>query len=100
MNKIITRLEIIKNYILLEDIDALKKETEKLKEYDLNDLLVEIIEDIEKKEFGTVIIKIQNFISINRQITGWNDPEIIALKLELKSLEDQQEQCDHIVSSV
>lgn len=89
INKIIKRLEILKNYILLEDIEELKKETLKLKEYDFNNDLQDIIDDIEYKEFASAINKIQNFISKNQQLSIWIDPEIAALKLEIKNLENQ-----------
>lgn len=89
LNKIIKRLEILKNYIILEDIEELKKETNKLKEYDFNTDLLEIINEIQKEEFASALNKIQNFISHNQQLAIWNDPEIGALKLEIKNLENQ-----------
>lgn len=89
LNKIIKRLEILKNYVLLEDIEELNKESSKLKEYDFNSDLQEIIDDVRKEEFASAIIKIQNFISKNQQISIWTDPEIAALKLEIKNLENQ-----------
>ena len=89
LNKIIKRLEIVKNYIILEDIEELKKETAKLKEFDFNTDLLEIINEIQKEEFASAINKIQNFISHNQQLAIWNDPEIGALKLEIKNLENQ-----------
>jgi hypothetical protein len=89
LNKIIKRLEILKNYILLEDIEELNKESSKLKDYDFNSDLQDIIEDIRKEEFGTAINKIQNFISKNQQLSICTDPEIAALKLEIKNLENQ-----------
>jgi hypothetical protein len=89
LNKIIKRLEILKNYILLEDIEELNKESSKLKEYDFNSDLQEIIDDIRKEEFGSAINKIQIFISKNQQLSIWTDPEIAALKLEIKNLENQ-----------
>jgi len=89
LNKIIKRLEIVKNYIILEDIEELKKETNKLKEFDFNTDLLEIINEIQKEEFASAINKIQNFISHNQQLAIWNDPEIGALKLEIKNLENQ-----------
>jgi hypothetical protein len=88
LNKIIKRLEILKNYILLEDIEELDRETLKLKEYSFNNDLSEIIEDVKKDEFASAINKIQNFISKNQQLSVWNDPEISALKLEIKNLEN------------
>lgn len=89
LNKIVKRLEILKNYILLEDIEELNKESLKLKEYDFNSDLQDIIEDIRKEEFGSAINKIQIFISKNQQLSIWTDPEIAALKLEIKNLENQ-----------
>ncbi len=89
LNKIVKRLEILKNYILLEDIEELNKESSKLKEYDFNSDLQDIIEDIRKEEFGSAINKIQIFISKNQQLSIWTDPEIAALKLEIKNLENQ-----------
>jgi len=89
LNNIIKRLEILKNYILLEDIEELNKESSKLKEYDFNSDLQDIIEDIIKEEFSSAINKIQIFISKNQQLSIWIDPEIAALKLEIKNLENQ-----------
>ena len=89
LNKIIQRLEILKNYILLQDIEALKIEASKLREYDFNSDLQEIIGDVTKAEFALAINKIQIFISKNQQLSVWVDPEIAALKLEIKNLENQ-----------
>lgn len=89
INKIIKRLEILKNYILLEDIEELKKETGKLEAYDFNADLDEIIEDVRREEFALAIKKIQNFISKNQLLSIWIDPEVAALKFEIKNLENQ-----------
>lgn len=89
LNKIIKRLEILKNYILLEDTEELNKEVLKLKEYDFNTDVLEIIADLKKKEFAAAITKILNFISKNEQLSIWTEPEIAALKLEIKNLENQ-----------
>lgn len=95
LNKIIRRLEILINYILLEDIEELNKETNKLQQYDFNSDLLEIINDVKKQEFASAIIKIQNFISRNQQVSIWIDPEIAALKLEIKNLENQLTRYDN-----
>lgn len=89
ISQIVRRLEILKNYILLEDIEELKKETSKLSEYDFNANLNDIIEDVRKEEFASAIKKIQNFITNNQQLSVWTDPEIAALKFEIKNLENQ-----------
>ncbi len=95
LNKIIKRLEILKNYILLEDIEELNKETSKLKEYDFNSDLWEIIDKVKNKEFSSAINKIQNFISKNNQLSIWTNPEIAALKFEIKNLENQLNSYDN-----
>ena len=69
INKIIKRLEILKNYILLEDIEELDKETHKLREYDFNADLDAIIDDVTKEEFASAIAKIQN---LDRKSTRLN----------------------------
>lgn len=89
LTKIIKRLEILKNYILLEDVDEVIKESTKLREYDYNSELLEIINNIQTKEYGDAIYKIENFITKNQQLTIWVDTEIAALKLETKVLENQ-----------
>ena len=89
INKIIKRLEILQNYILLEDVDELKKETLKLNQYGFNSDLADIIEDVKNEEFASAINKIHNFISSNNQLTIWTDIEIVALRFEIKNLENQ-----------
>lgn len=86
---IIKRLEIIKNFILLEDIDDISIAVEKLKRYQFNDDVKTIITSISNKEFAKAITTIQEFINSYQQITIWNDPEIAGIKLEIKILESQ-----------
>ena len=89
INKVVTRLEIIKSYILLEDIEALNTEAQKIDAYSFNKDIEEILNNISDKEFSAAINKIQSFISKNQQLAFWTDPEIAALKLEIKNLENQ-----------
>ena len=86
---IIKRLEIIKNFILLEDIDDISIAVEKLKIYQFNEDVKTIITSISNKEFAKAITTIQEFINSYQQITIWNDPEIAGIKLEIKILESQ-----------
>lgn len=89
LNKIIKRLEILKNYIQLEDIDEIKREAIKLNEYEFNGDISEILVDLRKQEYSSAIRKIENFISRNHQLARWSDPEIAALNLKIKNLENQ-----------
>ena len=86
---IIKRLEIIKNFILLEDIDDISIAVEKLKIYQFNEDVKTIITSISNKEFAKAITTIQEFINSYQQITIWNDPEIAGIRLERKILESQ-----------
>lgn len=87
--RIIQRLEILKNYILLEDLEEIKKEVAKLHVYSFNDEIQNIIDEIENNSLSSAIRKILLFISSNQQLVMWVDPEIAALKLEAKNLENQ-----------
>jgi hypothetical protein len=89
LNKIIKRLEILKNYIVLEDVEELDRETQKLKIYNFNDDLSEIINYVLTEEYSHAIRCIERFISKNIQLSVWTDPEIVALKLEIKLIEHQ-----------
>lgn len=86
---IIKRLEIIKNFILLEDIDDISIAVEKLKIYQFNEDVRTIISSISNKEYAKAITTIQEFINSYQQIAIWNDPEIAGIKLEIKILESQ-----------
>ncbi len=86
---IIKRLEILKNFIILEDIDDLKRGISKLALYDFNEDINSIIKAIEKDQYSVAIAKIQTFIISYQQLSLWNDPEVAGLKLEIKLLENQ-----------
>jgi hypothetical protein len=89
LNNIIKRLEILKNYIVLEDIDDVKSESLKLMQYDFNLDIKNIVQYIKNGELADAINRIEQFISKNNQVSIWTDPEISALKLEIKLLENQ-----------
>jgi len=89
LRKIIKRLEIIKNFVLLEEIDEVHRSASKLKLYNFNSGLNEILNLIQINEFGDVMSKIEEFINKNLQLSIWADPEISALKLEIKNIENQ-----------
>ena len=89
LSKIIKRLEIIKNFVLLEEVDELTRSATKLEVYDFNSDINEIINLIQKEAFGDAIHKIEGFINKKQQLSIWTDPEIAALKLEIKNIENQ-----------
>lgn len=82
-------MEILKNYILLEEFDELNQAAARLTEYEFNSDIAAILNDIKQKQFADAITKIHNFSSSNTQVATYADPEIIGLKFELKILENQ-----------
>ncbi len=89
VDRIVKRLEIIKNYILLEDIEEVETVSNKLKDYIFHTDLHSILDFISKGKLSEAVTLIENFINHQRQISVWIDPEIEALKLEIKILENQ-----------
>ncbi len=89
LSKVLKRLEIIKHYIVLEDLDDLKREVQKMKVFSFNPLIQEIIINIENKSYASAIKQIQEFVNRHKQLALWNNPEISALKLEINILENQ-----------
>lgn len=88
LDKVIKRLEVLKNVVLLDDADDIEYNVNKLREFDINSDINEIIELFVSKDYSSAISKIQSFISANEQLLVWNDPEIEVLKIEIDSLEN------------
>jgi hypothetical protein len=86
---VVKRLEIIKNYILLEDLNSLVTESLKLGQYDFNEDISEIISLVKSDNFNLAIPIIDNFIKQNQQIELWIDKELAILKTEVRKLENQ-----------
>ncbi|MGX2974325.1 phospholipase D-like domain-containing protein [Ursidibacter arcticus] len=89
VDKIIKRLEILKNYVVLEDDEDIERERRKLQVYRFQQQIDEIITALEQNAFGQAVGLIEEFIRKNHQIAIYNDVEISALKLEIRYLEHQ-----------
>lgn len=87
LSKIIKRIELIKTLIALEEEETIAEQTIKLEEYQSNEKVKELISLLRQKSYGQAITQIEIFINLHQQMTFWIDPEIDALKLEIKSLE-------------
>jgi len=94
--KIVIRLETLVNVIKLEDLEDINYQIDKTNslipknhiDEKLNEL-VAILNLCTKKEFSKALILIQSFTSEFKRISLYNDPEIPALQLEIRSLEYQ-----------
>jgi hypothetical protein len=87
LGKIIKRLKLIKDLILLEEFDDVLVHAQKLVD-NLNDLSIkEIIDDINLKFYSDAVSKIEIFINKNQTLVIYVNPEIDVLKIEIKKLE-------------
>lgn len=94
--KIVIRLETLLNVIKLEDLEDINYQVEKTKslipknhsDKKLDSLTI-ILNHCTKKEFSQAVILIQTFTSDYKKVSIYNDPEIPALQLEIRSLEYQ-----------
>lgn len=89
LNKIIKRLEIIKNYVVLEDIEDITRENGKLKVYAFQQDIAAITQALQQHSFETAITLIDLFIKNHHALVIYNDIDISALKLEIRQLEHQ-----------
>ena len=89
ISKIVKRLEIIKSLISLEESEDIPLQILRLKQSQLNNELVEIVEELQKRNYSTAMKIIAEFVQRYNQVTIFIDPETAGLKLEAKSLEIQ-----------
>lgn len=95
-DKIAIRLEILLNAIKLEDEEDISYQVKKIKDIVPKEngdtkviKLLEIIEHCQKKSYSSAITLILNYATEQKQLIIYNDPEIPALKLEVRVLEYQ-----------
>jgi len=87
IGKLVKRLQVVKNFISLGETDELPAQLAKLRTIAFSAELNELIEDIGAKRYSDAISKIAAFINRYQQLTLYEDPEVNALKAEIKALE-------------
>lgn len=87
--KIIKRLQLIKSLIALEEDDEIARHLQKLQQDEPNDAVINIIHLLQQKSYGKAIVAIDTFVNQHHQLSVYADPEIDALKLEIKALETE-----------
>jgi DNA repair exonuclease SbcCD ATPase subunit len=92
MQKIIKRLELIKNSIALEDEEIIEIQLIRLQQMELDEPVRAIINSINRREFSSVITDIDRYIDQFRGMVVYEDGELYGLRLELKVLEGQVEE--------
>lgn len=89
LDKIIKRLEILKNYVILEDLDDITRETAKLQVFSFQQDINQITHALQLHQFSTAIGLINDFIKNHQAIIVYNDIDLTALKLEIRQIEHQ-----------
>ena len=89
LDKIIKRLEIIRNYIVLEDIEDINRESDKLKIYTFQQNIAAITQALQQHSFETAVALIDQFVKNHHALVIYSDIDISALKLEIRHLEHQ-----------
>ena len=89
LDKIIKRLEIIKNYVILEDVEDITRENTKLKTYAFQQDIADITQALQQHSFETAITLIDQFIKNHHALVIYKDIDVSALKLEIRQLEHQ-----------
>lgn len=87
--KVIKRLEILKNYVILEDDEDIERESRKLSVYQFQQDIDQIIRALSQNAFSLAVELIDEFIKRNHQIVVYGEVDIAALKLEIRHLEHQ-----------
>ena len=89
LDKIIKRLEILKNYVILEDLEDIARENAKLSIFNFQQDINQINQSLQRHEFSHAISLIDSFIKNHQAIIVYNDIDLTALKLEIRQLEHQ-----------
>lgn len=89
MIQIIKRLEIIKSSLSMEDMDIVEHQMQKLKTIPLDDPVLQIIRLLEIMEYAQATVAIDLYLKSFSQISVYEDPEIIGLRIDLKVQEEK-----------
>lgn len=87
VSKLSKRLKLIKNFILLEEFEDIEMQIIKLHTYADEQAITKIIEKLNRKEYVKAVASIDEFVNQYQQISLYEDPEIFAYRLEIKTLE-------------
>ena len=87
MHKILKRLELIKTSISLEDEEIIELQIMKLQKMDVDIYVLAIIKLLEDFNFSKALLGIEAYIAKKHGLIVFEDTQVQALKLELKTFE-------------
>ena len=89
MKQIAKRLELIKTAISIEDEEIIELQVMKLNMLDCDGEVLNILERVENKDYGRVVLEIESYLKKFSGIVLYEDTELQGLRLELKVLEEK-----------
>ena len=87
MHQILKRLELIKTAIALEDEEIIELQVMKLTAIECDGEVKKILAKLDNKDYGTAVVKIEEYLLRFSGVVVYEDKELQALRLELKALE-------------
>lgn len=87
IGRILKRLQVIKNFISLEEDEDLQMQATRLKKDADVESIADIIKCLTSKEYSKAILLIDELITKYSQVVIYENPLLIALRLELRDLE-------------
>ena len=98
MQKTLKRLELIKTAISLEDEEIIELQVMKLSTVEDNEALAHILDRIESKDYGAVVLAIEDYLERFAGMVVYEDRELQGLRLELKVLEKKLQELSGLKS--
>jgi hypothetical protein len=86
---VLKRLDVITSFILLNEKEEILSQINKIKNQSLSNDIIEIINQLEKGEYSTALILIEEFKRLKSKIAVFDDFDVFGLQLELNSIEIQ-----------
>ena len=96
MKQILKRLELIKIAIDIRDEYIIEIQVKKLISLEVDNKVDDILLKIANKNYGTVILDIDNYLKEYSGLVLYVDQEVQGLKLELKGLEKELQNLSEI----
>lgn len=88
VERVLKRLSLIKSLLALHEIEDLPKHVERLEAEGVADVrLVSVLAALRAHRYAEAMTQLEEFVAVYAQLRVWEDPQLSALKLEIRLLE-------------
>jgi phage tail protein X len=84
---VLRRLELIRQMILLEDLEDIELQIQKLRKQEVTAEVTLILDALADNQYSRAAAFIESLIHQDKTLTQWQDPEAKGLKIEVRELE-------------